>query len=114
MFTATFQGDWVNESRQVKPQAQRAKRRVDAEVMFANWRKKTGVTGVVLRVPGDLWARSITGEALALWGHRLWRPMKHLGVIESMWMIYVAFVWQQLGSRAHTQSITLAMVTLQR
>ena len=42
------QGDWVNESRQVKPQAQRAKRRVDAEVMFANWRRKTGVTGVIL------------------------------------------------------------------
>jgi len=46
------QGDWVNESRHVHPKAPRARRRVDAEAAFANWRKKTGVTGVVLRVPG--------------------------------------------------------------
>ena len=46
------QGDWVNESRHVHPKAPRARRRVDAEAAFANWRKKTGVTGAVLRVPG--------------------------------------------------------------
>ena len=46
------QGDWVNESRHVHPKAPRARRRVDAEAAFANWRRRTGVTGVVLRVPG--------------------------------------------------------------
>ena len=46
------QGDWVNESRHVDPKAPRARRRVDAEAAFANWRRRTGVSGVVLRVPG--------------------------------------------------------------
>jgi nucleoside-diphosphate-sugar epimerase len=45
-------GDWVDEGRQVKPQADRALRRWDAEQTLGHWRAGHGGTLVILRVAG--------------------------------------------------------------
>jgi len=45
-------GAWVDESRRVHPQTDRARRRVDAEQVLADWGRGAGVEIVVLRVPG--------------------------------------------------------------
>jgi len=45
-------GAWVNESRPVRPQTDRARRRVDAEQVLSDWGHRRGVEIVVLRVPG--------------------------------------------------------------
>ena len=45
-------GDWVDESRPVNPQSDRARRRVDAENRLLAWGRATGVNVSVLRVPG--------------------------------------------------------------
>jgi nucleoside-diphosphate-sugar epimerase len=45
-------GAWVDESRPPAPQAERARRRLDAEQALAEWSVATGVPAVVLRVPG--------------------------------------------------------------
>ena len=44
--------DWVTEQRKPNPQADRARRRLDAEMVLHDWSIKTGVPVVVLRVPG--------------------------------------------------------------
>lgn len=46
------QGDWVTEQRPVAPQADRARRRVDAEQVFTSWAHEAGTSTVILRVPG--------------------------------------------------------------
>ena len=45
-------GELVSETRMVKPQTDRARRRLDAETQVRAWSKKTGCLSVVLRVPG--------------------------------------------------------------
>ena len=45
-------GAWVDESRPVRPQTDRARRRVDAEQVLGDWGHRRGVEIVVLRVPG--------------------------------------------------------------
>jgi len=45
-------GAWVDESRPPAPQAERARRRLDAERALAEWSAATGIPAVVLRVPG--------------------------------------------------------------
>jgi nucleoside-diphosphate-sugar epimerase len=45
-------GAWVDESRPVHPETDRARRRVDAEQVLADWGRSSGVEIVVLRVPG--------------------------------------------------------------
>lgn len=45
-------GDWVDEKRAPDPQADRSKRRLDAETALRNWAQQTGIKVVVLRVPG--------------------------------------------------------------
>lgn len=45
-------GDWVDESRPVDPQTDRAWRRLDAERTFENWRATGGGELVILRVAG--------------------------------------------------------------
>lgn len=45
-------GAWVDESRPPAPQAERARRRRDAEQALAEWSAAAGVPAVVLRVPG--------------------------------------------------------------
>jgi nucleoside-diphosphate-sugar epimerase len=45
-------GAWVDESRPVHPQTERARRRVDAERALTEWGRSRGVAIVVLRVPG--------------------------------------------------------------
>jgi len=46
------QGRWINEEEPVKPQADRAKRRLDAEQQLLSWSKQTGVDIIILRVAG--------------------------------------------------------------
>ncbi len=45
-------GAWVDESRPVRPQTERARRRVDAEQTLTEWGQAHGVAIVCLRVPG--------------------------------------------------------------
>ena len=45
-------GEWVKESRQPVPVADRAKRRWDAEQALRSWSDETGVPVCILRVPG--------------------------------------------------------------
>jgi nucleoside-diphosphate-sugar epimerase len=45
-------GAWVDEARPVRPQTDRARRRVDAEQVLADWGRSRGVEIVVLRAPG--------------------------------------------------------------
>jgi nucleoside-diphosphate-sugar epimerase len=45
-------GAWVEESRPVNPQSDRARRRVDAERQLARWCRERGAALVVLRAPG--------------------------------------------------------------
>ena len=45
-------GAWVDESRPVRPQTDRARRRVDAEQVLIEWGESRGVAIVILRVPG--------------------------------------------------------------
>lgn len=45
-------GAWVDEDRPVQPQAERARRRWDAEQTLAQWRAATGAALVTLRVAG--------------------------------------------------------------
>lgn len=45
-------GAWVDETRAVAPQTDRAWRRVDAERQLRGWARRTGARLVILRVPG--------------------------------------------------------------
>ncbi len=45
-------GAWVNETKMVDPQNQRAKRRVDAEAVLRAWARRSGSCLSILRVPG--------------------------------------------------------------
>ena len=45
-------GEWIDETRQLKPESQRAKRRVDAERRLRKWGRLHGVSITVLRAPG--------------------------------------------------------------
>lgn len=45
-------GEWVDESRPPRPEADRAHRRVDAETRLRHWAAACGVPYVILRVPG--------------------------------------------------------------
>ncbi len=45
-------GAWVDESRPVHPETDRARRRVDAEQVLVDWGRRSGVEIVVLRAPG--------------------------------------------------------------
>jgi len=45
-------GEWIDETRPVAPQADRARRRVDAEERLRQWSATTGVPIVILRVAG--------------------------------------------------------------
>jgi len=45
-------GEWIDETRAANPQVDRAHRRWDAEQTLTRWAKTSGVTAVVLRVPG--------------------------------------------------------------
>ena len=45
-------GAWVDESRPIHPQTDRARRRVDAEQVLIEWGEGRGVAIVILRVPG--------------------------------------------------------------
>lgn len=46
------QGQWIDETQPVNPQAERAKRRVDAEQQLQTWATQQQVDIVILRVPG--------------------------------------------------------------
>jgi len=46
------QGAWVTEERALAPQTDRARRRVDAEIVMRKWCDALGISLVVLRVPG--------------------------------------------------------------
>ncbi len=45
-------GEWVEETRQPKPQTERARRRLDAEQALGEWGERNKVEIVILRVPG--------------------------------------------------------------
>ena len=45
-------GAWINESQPLRPKTDRARRRVHAEKVVDSWRRQTGITTVILRVPG--------------------------------------------------------------
>mgnify|MGYP000571291058 CR=1 FL=1 len=45
-------GAWINESQPLCPKTARARRRVSAEKVIEHWGHQTGVTTVILRVPG--------------------------------------------------------------
>lgn len=46
------QGQWVPETRALKPQTERAQRRVDAEQRVRHWAQRLGCSSALLRVPG--------------------------------------------------------------
>ena len=45
-------GEWIDETRQAKPESSRAKRRVDAERRLQKWGRLHGVSITILRAPG--------------------------------------------------------------
>ena len=45
-------GEWVTEERPPRPDADRARRRLDAEQALLGWGEQQGVAVVILRVPG--------------------------------------------------------------
>ena len=45
-------GEWIDETRPVKPESARAKRRVDAERRLKTWGRVHGVSITILRAPG--------------------------------------------------------------
>ncbi len=45
-------GEWVDERRAPRPQADRARRRLAAEQVLQTWAARTGIAAVILRVPG--------------------------------------------------------------
>lgn len=45
-------GEWIDESRPVRPATQRARRRVDAERELLRWGRRNGVAVTILRAPG--------------------------------------------------------------
>ncbi|MDH5512489.1 MAG: SDR family oxidoreductase [Gammaproteobacteria bacterium] len=55
-------GEWVTEERAPRPEADRAKRRLAAENILRRWSEKSGVTVVILRVPG-IYGRGYLPEA---------------------------------------------------
>ncbi len=58
-------GDWVAETRPLRPQSDRARRRADAERQLRAWGRGNGVQIVVLRVPGIYAADRLPLERLA-------------------------------------------------
>ena len=45
-------GEWIDETRPLRPQTDRARRRADAEQRLRDWGARTGVRVSILRVPG--------------------------------------------------------------
>ncbi len=45
-------GDWIDETRPLKPATDRARRRVDAEHVLCDWGRRNGVAVTILRAPG--------------------------------------------------------------
>jgi len=45
-------GDWINESQPLNPKTDRARRRINAEMVATQWCRQSGVSTVILRVPG--------------------------------------------------------------
>lgn len=70
-------GARVDESRAVRPQTDRARRRVDAERQLALWCSERGVSLVILRAPGIYAANRCIKETLAV---RLRYPTVYEGV----------------------------------
>ncbi len=58
-------GAWVDETRAVNPQTDRARRRVDAERVLLDWGARTGVSVSILRAPGIYAADRLPLERLA-------------------------------------------------
>ncbi len=46
------QGEWVDEQAILKPRADRARRRADAEIRMKNWAAQHNIAFIILRVPG--------------------------------------------------------------
>ena len=57
-------GDWIDESRAVKPATERARRRVDAENVLRCWGRRHEVTVSILRAPGIYAADRLPVERL--------------------------------------------------
>lgn len=57
-------GAWVDESRPVHPETDRARRRADAEQVLGDWGRSSGVEIVVLRAPGIYAADRLPVERL--------------------------------------------------
>lgn len=57
-------GKWIDEQHPVKPQTDRAQRRVDAETQLQAWQAQSGVPIVILRVPGIYGAERLPIERL--------------------------------------------------
>jgi nucleoside-diphosphate-sugar epimerase len=58
------QGEWVDETRTVRPQTDRAQRRVDAEQAIRIFGKQSGVRTSILRIPGIYAADRAGGDPL--------------------------------------------------
>jgi len=57
-------GAWVDETRPVKPQSARARRRVNAEQQIRQWAIRTGVSAQIVRAPGIYAAERLPLERL--------------------------------------------------
>lgn len=57
-------GDWIDESRPLHPETDRARRRVDAEQQLQVWAEKHGVEWLILRVAGIYGPRRLPLERL--------------------------------------------------
>ncbi|MGB1009501.1 MAG: SDR family oxidoreductase [Thiolinea sp.] len=77
------QGRWIDESEPLKPQAERALRRVDAETALQEWSERFGGEGVILRVPGIYakdrlpLARLVRGEPVLATSEAPWTNRIH-------------------------------------
>lgn len=58
-------GEWVNETRRLRPASDRARRRVSAEAQLRQWGKDQSIAVVILRVPGIYASNRLPLERLA-------------------------------------------------
>lgn len=77
-------GEWVSEDRQPSPQADRARRRLDAETELRAWASRHAVEAVILRVPGIYGpgrlprARIVAGEPVLRAAESPWSNRVHI------------------------------------
>ena len=91
-------GDWVDESRPVSPDTDRAKRRLDAEQVLSSWCESRNVGYIIMRVPGIYGAdklpldRLISGKPILALDESPWSNRIHVDDLVSISIEFKSYV----------------------